>query len=402
MALFTIFIIPELHIMKNVAIAALSVIVALMTFLHFTKNHDEAIATFQSLEQGFERDEREMRKKTKELGEYQLLIYPKHSQEKIKNYYDRYVVIQKQCDSLITFINYIKDTLKTYDARVNNSSAAVKELLVNAGLANNLQKLINETLDTITGGMMANTHLNDSIKSRHPGTFGTPTDWEKLHFSGTYAMTQMELSRIKAYVADVESLAVSQILDYANQGCVVHFDRHWGMAVARTNYLYPGDRFEAAVLFAQQPDTCDYKVVGIELGGQKLTSVNGVATYTTVATVSGLHRVDGKVTVRDPVGTIRGYDVRVDYMVEQPLAVIRVDSVQMISAGVPTAISVKVIGAEIKDIIVTASGGTLNGSNGKYLLTAHDPERVIVRVSRKNIGGKILPIDSTIFFVKPR
>lgn len=362
--------------------------------------HEDSIPTFESLEQEFENQEGKTRQATSKQVEYRLLIDPKHGKEITKPYYDLAALIENRCDTLIAFVNHLKNTLNKDAVSSKSPQVAVRLLMMRDGMAKTLRDRLNQTLDSFTGGMLAEAHLKDSIRVQFPATFGNSQGWETTHFSGTFAMAQMELSRIKKHLAEAEWLVVSKILDYASRGCALSYEQHWGLAIAKNSYLYTGDRFEAMVLFALQPDTFDYKVVGVELGQQKLAIVNGIATYTAIATGTGLHKVDGKVVVRNHVGDIRDYDVHCEYLVAQPLVVVRVDSGQIIYAGVPTPITVKVTDADEKDVVVTAIGGTLQGNKGKYVLTANAPGKLTVKVARKNTSGRIQTLDSTIFRVK--
>ena len=386
--------------MKNIAIIVLAAAVVVLFMLNGKQKHEEASPVFKSLEQGFEYQELKMRQKTSTQAEYMLLLAPKHDKESTRPYYNKAVQAKKQCDSLMAFVDRLKNGLAEDVVKHKDPHEAVRQLMMRDGMAKELSRRLGEFLDSVADGIIEEAQLRDSIRSQYPVAFGDSANWDAVHFSGSYDMAQMELSRIKAQAAEAEWLVVSQIIEDAGKGCVLYFDQHWGMAVSRRSCVFPGDRFEAVAFFAQRPDTTDYKVIGMELGGRKLAPVNGVGTYTAIATGTGMHNINGKVIVKNQMGLVRDYPVRVSYKVGQRFAAITVDSGQILYAGVATPITVKVAGDDAKDIVVTSTGGNLKGINGKYVLTANETGKLTVRVAHKSMAGKLQPIDSAVFLVK--
>ena len=371
--------------------------------MHYSQRQDVLTPTFESLEMEFDYQERKVRKTTRDHVEDALLNNPKHGKEKTKSYYEHALQLQKRCNTLIYLIDSLKYALNKKNRGDSvGSSETVKQLMIGAGMARELKTSINNTIDSFVVWIMDDTYPKELLKRLYPSTFAISSGWEKAHFSGTEAMAQMELSRLKNHLAYAEELSISRIIEKANSGCVFRFDQNYGIALARNTYLLPGDLFEASMFFAPKPDPDDYKVLDMELGGRKLVPVNGIGTYTTVATGNGLQSLDGKISVQNPQGYINSYPVMVCYMVVQALASVKADSGQIIYAGVPMPITVRVAGTAPKDIVVTTSGGSLSGSNDKYVITANETGRLILKVARRTEAGKLQPVDSTIFLVREK
>lgn len=366
----------------------LLLVLASILFASCGSGNDDSY-TFNSLQQSFERESSEQRKRSADVVEQMFVTTPKFGRERMVYAYNDALAIMRRCDSVIAFIDAQKNALakeKSNRATLEPFAHKLRTMLQPGLLLCLVAHATYNAPDSI--------RLYDSILAKHYNAFTGNKDWEQLHFKGSTAKTQMELSRIKQDIAEAEWMALWALIENANRGCVLKFDPHMGAAIPQSSFLFEGDRFEANLLFLYRPDTPAYKVQEMTMNGQKLEVINEVGRYREIARGVGLHALRGRMSVTGPAGELMTREVKVEYMVMKPLALIETESLRTIFAGKHNRLSVNVWGFMQKDIIVQTDRGTLSIGNDKYDLYVEDTGMVRLIVSAKLRSGKIIPVDT--------
>lgn len=343
--------------------------------------------TFTSLEQSFEIACKERLDINEELLQQ---MFPNFGEERLVHVYPDAKAIVHRCDSVRALIDSFKKRLaerKVDDAVTGAFARSLKEILHPALLEYIVAHATYDSADSVK--------LNDDIVAKKYDAFENTAEWPEVHFAGSTAKMQMELSRIKYDIVDAEKLALSQLYSSSRSHCGMRFDPYMGAAIPQQSFLFEGDRFEASLFFLYRPDTPAFKVREMEMNGQKIDVTDEVGHYREIARGPGLHSLRGKVAVVGPDGDPIIKEVKVEYMVMKPISLIETESLRTIFGGQHNTLRINVWGFMQKDMIVQADKGTLTGaSDGKYDLYVADTGIVRLMISAKLQSGTIIPIDT--------
>jgi gliding motility-associated protein GldM len=144
------------------------------------------------------------------------------------------------------------------------------------------------------------------------------------------------------------------------------------------------------------------KNLSVNVGGQNLPIVDGMATYRVTASGLGEHTFSGTASYVDPNNNEpMRYEVKGKYMVGAPSAAVSLDKMNVFYIGVDNPITVSASGVPSEGVSASMSGGSMSGTGkGKYTVRVSTPGKATISVSAKLSDGKVQNMGSFEYRVK--
>ncbi len=275
-------------------------------------------------------------------------------------------------------------------------------LMINQNRGTELKNKINDTRKKLLALLDEKDHdgINFSLEAKDPpNRAGVIRSWEQSNFGDGIPLTAAitALAKIQADTKNAESEVVKRILGKMDQA-VVNLDQFSAVVVAPTSYLIVGQPYTAEVFLTASDSKSS---PDITVGGSRLQIKDGKGTYTVNTGREGIFSWSGTVRVKQTDGSIKTYTTPVQkYQVARPSAVVSPDKMNVFYVGVPNPVSVSAPGIPKESLVVTISGGSISGSNGKYTVNVSSPGTTAKVNVAANIGGRVQNIGSSDFRVK--
>jgi gliding motility-associated protein GldM len=335
----------------------------------------------------------------------------KDEPERAKPIYDRAKKASAYTNELNSYVADLKKLMETEGGGYNETTGDISKrdnldisprLMINQKRATALKEKINDTRTKLLALLDERERdgINLSLEANDPPQRGAvKRSWEQSNFGDGIPLTAAitALAKIQADTRNAESEIVKRILGKMDQA-VVNLDQFSAVVVAPTSYLIQGQPYTAEVFLTaydskSSPD--------ISVGGSRLAIKDGKGTYTVNTGREGIFSWSGTVRVKQTDGSIKTYTTPIQkYQVARPSAVVSPDKMNVFYVGVPNPVSVSAPGIPIESLVVSMTGGSISGSNGKYTVTVSSPGTIAkVNVSAR-IGAKTQGIGSSDFRVK--
>ena len=208
-------------------------------------------------------------------------------------------------------------------------------------------------------------------------------DWEVLCFSEVVSGSALvTLTRLKAETMNAEFDAVNMLYKQVDKGDF-KFDQIAMISRPKSTYIIQGGVYETDINVAAYDSKQHFNAV---VNGQQLNSTDsGSVHYRTVCNNLGVQRITGTAYVTTPDGGTKEYPISDNYFVAKPVAVVSLDNMQVLYAGIENPITVSVPGVDgrnVKASIIEGNGKLAAGEGeGKYLLTpANGCKKIVVGV----------------------
>ncbi|WP_374166514.1 gliding motility protein GldM [Arcticibacter sp. MXS-1] len=328
-----------------------------------------------------------------------------------KPVYDKAKQAQAIAEELNVYIENIKKEFVTEGQGYNPETGDLKArdnldiapgLMVNKGEGAKLKAKIRETREKLMSLLDSKERqtVTLALNAEDPkNSIGGKRTWEEVNFGeGTPLTAAMTiLTKIQADIKNAEADVVKRILGKMDQA-VVNLDKFAAVAVAPTSYVIQGQPYTAEVfLTAYDSKTSP----AIRVGGSSLPLKDGKGVYTVSTNREGVFTWSGTVRVKQTDGTYKEYTTPVQkYQVARPSAVVSPDKMNVFYIGVPNPVSISAPGIPKENLRVSMSGGSIQGSNGKYVVKVSSPGEARVSVSAEIAPGKVQTIGVTEFRVK--
>jgi gliding motility-associated protein GldM len=314
-------------------------------------------------------------------------------------------------NELNTYVEGLQKLFETEGGGYNESTGDISKrdnldiaprLMINEPRAAELKKKINETREKLIALIDEKDRKNVSfsLEAKDPPTRGgVKRSWEQSNFGDGIPLTAAltALAKIKADTKNAEAEVVKRVLGQMDVA-VVNLDQFAAVAVAPTSYLIAGQPYTAEVFLTASDSKSSPE---ISVGGSRLQVKEGKGTYTVNTTNEGIFSWTGTVRVKQTDGTIKTYTTTEQkYQVARPSAVVSPDKMNVFYVGVPNPVSVSAPGISKENLVVTMTGGTISGSNGKYTVTVNTPGTTAKVNVAANVSGKVQNIGSSDFRVK--
>jgi len=335
----------------------------------------------------------------------------KESPERARSIYEKAKQAESAAQELDDYIRSVKDQLAAAGDGYDEQSGDLKkrdnmdigyDVMINKNKGRELkekiaatrQKLLDILGDTDRRQVSFTLNAADPVKA-----VDNKRTWEEVNFGDGVPLTAIftTLSRIQADNKNAESEVVKKILGRMDQA-VVNLDKFEAVAVAPTSYLVEGQPYSAQIFLTAYDSKSN---PDIEVGGSPVSVQDGRGTYSVPTNREGIFNWQGTVKVRQTDGTFKTYTTPAQqYIVSRPSAVVSPDKMNVFYIGVDNPVSISVPGIPSRNIRVSISSGSLNGSDGKYMVHVANPGTVTVAVSAEISPGKVQQLSRTLFRAK--
>ncbi len=228
-------------------------------------------------------------------------------------------------------------------------------------------------------------------------------DWEVLCFSEVVSGSALvTLTRLKAETMNAEFDAVNMLYKQVDKGDF-KFDQIAMISRPKSTYIIQGGVYETDINVAAYDSKQHFTAT---VNGQQLNSTDsGSVHYRTVCNNLGVQRINGVAYVTTPDGGTKEYPISDNYFVAKPVAVVSLDNMQVMYAGIENPFTASVPGIDgrnVKVSIIEGSGKLSSGEGeGKYNITPATGCKKIVLGVDAVVDKKTTRMGAPVYKVKP-
>jgi gliding motility-associated protein GldM len=277
-------------------------------------------------------------------------------------------------------------------------------IMINQKEGEKLKVKINETREKLIALLTPEDRKNVSFsleaKDSEKSVSGKKL-WEDINFGEGTPLTAANtvLSKIQADTKNAEAEIVKKLFGNMDKS-LVNLDQFAAVAVAPTSYVIQGQPYSAQVFLTASDSKSSPE---ISVGGGRLAVKDGKGTYTGGTGSVGVFKWVGTIRVKQTDGQVKEYRTPEQvYQVAKPSATVSPDKMNVIYAGIPNPFSVSAAGFPLESVKAAISGGSISGSNGKFMVNVgSDQVGKVVNINvSANAGGKTLNLGAQQFRVK--
>ena len=227
-------------------------------------------------------------------------------------------------------------------------------------------------------------------------------DWEVLCFSEVVSGSALvTLTRLKAETMNAEFDAVNMLYKQVDKGDF-KFDQIAMISRPKSTYIIQGGIYETDINVAAYDSKQHFTAT---VNGQQLNSTDsGSVHYRTVCNSLGMQRISGTAYVTTPDGGTKEYPIKDNYFVAKPVAVVSLDNMQVMYAGIENPFTASIPGVDgrnVKVSIIEGNGKLSPGEGeGKYNITPANGCKKIVLGVDAVIDKKTTRMGAPVFKVK--
>jgi len=223
-------------------------------------------------------------------------------------------------------------------------------------------------------------------KKAKPGTVQPGDDdkivWSKYKFKFMpLAACLPALTKLQTDARNTQATAVNKFAELVG-GREIKLNKFFPIMNAKKGYIIKGEKFEAEVAIGAFSSEFA-KTASISVNGQRIKlNSEGKGTFTETAGSTGKKNLKLTASVTNPLsGEKMSGNSEFEYEVGVRSATVTADKMNVFYIGVDNPVSVTVAGSSSNSIKVNGSGVSINGSKGKYNVTASKPGPVKINVS---------------------
>jgi gliding motility-associated protein GldM len=293
---------------------------------------------------------------------------------------------------------------ETGDLVERGNQDIAQDIMINKKEGQKLRAKINETREKLIALLNPEdrTSVTFSLEANDPvKRVNGKKNWEDINFGEGTPLTAANtiLTKIQSDTRNAESEIVKKLFGNMDKS-LVNLDQFAAVAVAPSSYVVQGQPYTAEIFLTASDSKSN---PDISVGGGRLSVRNGKGTYTGGTGSVGVFKWVGTIRVKQTDGQIKEYRTpEQSYQVAKPSATVSPDKMNVIYAGIPNPFSVSAAGFPLESVRATISGGSISGSNGKYVVNvggAQIGKELNIAVSA-NSGGKTLNLGTQKFRVK--
>ena len=230
-----------------------------------------------------------------------------------------------------------------------------------------------------------------------------PQEWEVVNFNEVVSGSSLvTLTRLKAETMNAEFDAVNTLYKHVSKGDF-SFDQIAMISRPKSTYIIQGGVYETDINVAAYDSKQHFTAT---VNGQQLNSTDsGSVHYRTVCNTLGVQRVIGTAYVTNPDGGVKEYPISDNYFVAKPVAVVSLDNMQVMYAGIENPFTASVPGVDgrnVKVSIIEGNGKLSPGEGeGKYNITPATGCKKIVLGVDAVVDKKTTRMGAPVYKVKP-
>jgi gliding motility-associated protein GldM len=334
----------------------------------------------------------------------------KEQKERAQPIYDRAKKASQIANDLNDYVKKLKDELIEKGGGINPGTGDVDkrenldasaEVMINNKKGEELRQKIETTkaqlLDLLKPNEKAG--INFSLSADAPKiTTGPQKTWEEAYFGDGIPLgaSLTTLAKIQTDTKNAENEVVKKILAEIDVAAVT-LDQFNGVAVAPTSYVLQGQTYSADIFLTAYDSKSTPNIV---INGSSIPVSDGKGKYTVNTSKEGVFTYSGTITVKGPEGS-KTYELpKQTYQVAKPSAVVSPDKMNVLYIGVPNPVSVSAPGVSKENIRVSMTGGSIEGTGGKYTVNVKTLGEATINVSGELTKGKVTNLGSSLFRVK--
>ncbi|HKG06960.1 MAG TPA: gliding motility protein GldM [Pedobacter sp.] len=316
-------------------------------------------------------------------------------------------------DELNSYVQKLKDRFEEAGNGIDEETGDLKErgnldiaqgIMINQKEGEKLKVKINDTRDKLIALLDAKDRagITFTLEARDAEkAINNTKKWEDLNFGEGTPLTAANtiLSKIQSDVKNAEAEIVKKLFGNMDKA-LVNLDQFAAVAVAPSSYIVQGQPYTAEVFLTASDSRSNPEIT---VGGNSLSVKDGKGTYTGGTGSVGVFKWKGTIRVRQTDGQVKEYFTpEQTYQVAKPSATVSPDKMNVIYAGIPNPFSVSAAGFPLESVSATMAGGSISGSNGKYMVNVGGTQvgkTLSINVSATT-GGKSLNLGSQQFRVK--
>jgi gliding motility-associated protein GldM len=198
--------------------------------------------------------------------------------------------------------------------------------------------------------------------------------FEKLPLAATFANLTKYQNDAKKTESDVIATLAKNVNIFD-----VHVNTVEANIVAPFSSISTGQTFTANVFLSGYNKNENYQMT---MNGVPIDVKDGKGVYKITPNAEGIYKYEAKIMVPDPVtGVLKPYISSGEYQVFNPQASVSVANMRVFYAGIDNPVDITVPGYRPDQITATADNASLNGSNGKYIVTSGLSQNRIVKIN---------------------
>jgi len=316
-------------------------------------------------------------------------------------------------DELNNYVQKLKQDFNTAGGGLSEETGDLVErgnldiaqgIMINQREGEKLKAKINETREKLIALLAPEDRKNVSfsLEARDAEkNISGKKSWEDINFGEGTPLTAANtvLSKIQADTKNAEAEIVKKLFGNMDKS-LVNLDQFAAVAVAPTSYVIQGQPYSAQVFLTASDSKSSPEIT---VGGGRLAVKDGKGTYTGSTGSVGVFKWVGTIRVKQTDGQVKEYRTPEQvYQVAKPSATVSPDKMNVIYAGIPNPFSVSAAGFPLESVKAGISGGTINGSNGKFMVNVgSDQVGKVVNINvSANAGGKTINLGAQQFRVK--
>ncbi|NDC40461.1 MAG: hypothetical protein EBZ77_02765 [Chitinophagia bacterium] len=341
--------------------------------------------------------------------------------DKVRPYREKADDVVKQCDDMVAYLNSWKKRIVTaaggyghgedsiFPGKMDNIDATTLLLVEHKG-GDSVKARIEQMRQFLLSQVPLDSaelskQMPLAVKPARVTEHNKKADWNVENFEHMPAIAALSLfSKFQNDVRSSENMVIKRLSELAHAR-EIKFDTIVAVAVPKTTYALQGEKIEAQILLAAFNKSNKPSISIQQGGGSHKEAVNGVIPWETQANGTGLQTVKGTLTYDDPNVGKKSLPWSFEYMVGTSGASLQLDKMNVAYIGVDNPITVTAAGYAVEDVSLNLPpGGSVTGSNGKFVLNVTQPNpNFVIDIMAKGKGKDGVPtkISSTSLRVKP-
>lgn len=320
---------------------------------------------------------------------------------------------KKYADELNTYVQQLKQRFHTAGGGISDETGDLVErgnqdiaqgIMINQKEGQKLQAKINDTREKLINLLNPEDRksVSFSLEAKNPEkSVNGKKQWDDINFGEGTPLTAANtvLTKIQADIKNAEAEIVKKLFGNMDKS-LVNLDQFAAVAVAPTSYVIQGQPYTAQVFLTASDSKSSPE---ISVGGGKLSTKDGKATYTGSTGAVGIFKWFGTIRVKQTDGQVKEYRTpEQSYQVAKPSATVSPDKMNVIYAGIPNPFSVSAAGFPLESVKAGISAGSISGSNGKFMVSVGSDQvgKVVNVTVSANNAGKTVNMGSQQFRVK--
>jgi len=337
-----------------------------------------------------------------------------------KEWYDKALIAKKLSDSLVNYLNHMKNELIVFSDRSiktleqadttplirikakDNFDDPTRFFLgtdVSKGKAEDLKRVFKDYKEKMTQLVKDEDHpklqLGLITEGKFRDEYGAVQTWEKHYFYHT--ILSADLVILNKYIAEVRNAefdVVSLLSSYIG-ATDFKFNKIAAKVIPNRKYLFKGEEYQAEVLVAAYDTTSTPNIIyrlGIDKwlpsyasGASNVTSGELGMAHLKISTAGmdyGPKKFAGVITILNPLGVEEQYEFADEFVVQEPVAVISLVKMSVLYIGLdnPITVSVPGIPPDNLDIKISGPAEVKRLSAGKFEIRPTSPGSLKMQV----------------------